>query len=75
MSQIPHPSQNYIKYLSVPSLGDPENKDEASDLLTQLSCTELNREDAHQPEPRGPSRAELLDRPQHVQVSSYLGPT
>ena len=75
MSQIPHPSQNYIKYLSVPSLGDPENKDEALDLLTQLSCTELNPKDAHQPEPRGPSRAGLLDGPQHVQVSSFLGQT
>lgn len=52
MSQIPNPGQNYIKYLRVPSLGDPENKDEASDLLTQPSCTELNCEDAHQPEPQ-----------------------
>lgn len=87
MSQIPNPGQIHIKYLSVPSLGDPENKDEASDRLTQLSCPELNHEEAHQPEPRRPSRAGLLDGPAHSgsilfppiwvmlssQVSGYFG--
>ena len=72
MSQIPNLGQNHIKYLSVPSLGDPENKDEASDRLTQLSCPELNCEEAHQPEPRRPSRAGLLDGPARS-GSGYFG--
>lgn len=71
MSQV-LPGQDYLRQPSIRGLGDPENKLDVSDLLTQLNRTVKRRAS---PQSVAALQGRAASRSQCIQVYSRLGQT